>query len=222
MPTLDEGPEQEPAFNMTALDRYYNDVCDEPHYLGEVIIAVESLFEAEQLLDDDTDRENLRRRITQLTETAEDDQHRIERYLMIPITMLAPYIEVTKPINEVRAWYKDAIEWTLLFAKPEHDEACLEEMEEVNPTACHNSLECPIVELAKNLVDPVFNPDFDDVSYLIDTQHAHNVAQAKLLMARSYKLGDKQLMSVNLTSYLRDFAVRNATIATREEPEKLT
>lgn len=221
MSTIDEGPEQDSYQKLTPLDRYYNNICDDTtHGTAEAIIAIESLFEAEHLLDEDTDRESLRSKIIHMAETAKTDQERKERYLIAPITMLAPYIELTRSPKQVRKWYEDAVEWTLLFAEPDHDLTCITEQEGIARQSCSRSTDCPVVETVIALVDPVFVPDFEDFAYTIDPKQAHDVAKGKLLTARSFGLGDKQLMNASLNNFEREFAARYSTVLAFDEPEK--
>ena len=198
----DDFPEREPLGERSAVSRYYNAISMPQLSLSAVMFAVEDFYEGTSVVDDDDSLEMIRRNVKDLISTTRTLELLRERLMVLPLLMVAPYVELSRSPEQVGAWYKDVVGHVLGNAKPIHDAACAQLMQpDKMPDECNSSRLCPVIKTANELVMPIYEPDFNDLPYRLDPRQAFLVAKAKLGVAKAFNLGDVGLMDYNFTQY---------------------
>lgn len=202
MPAKEDFPEREPIGEMSTVRRYYADISIPDLDKAGAMFAVDSFFTGTGIVDDSDSLEMVHREVVRIMSMYPTAKARHEKLIMLPVLTVAPYVELSRSPQQVGAWYKEVVERLITKAGPTHDLTCIEESDQLARDECVNSEICPVITTARVLVMPVYEPDFNDLPYLVDPRQAFLVTKAKLDVAKAFKLGDSGLMKYNFERYV--------------------
>lgn len=223
MPTMDDdGRDKEPApyDDMSPVRRFYNDVLILSSNPVDVMVTFEQLLASENLIDDADTIEGLRALIVHMFETTPRKRILREQYMLMPLRLMAPYLDTVNPIEELEAWYDDAVNHLVSFSKNHHGDACLDDANGYETDSCVKSKECPVVIAARFLSDPVTDPNFDSIDYMVDPARSREIATMKLNVAAKRNLVGAETAKTRKGTYDVRYAIRFVNLGQNLDAER--
>jgi hypothetical protein len=217
--------ENEPApRELSPQGRYYADVQRKQDTPVDVWIAIEKLLGQLGVSSETLDSDALFQEIQSIDEISADSITKFEQYLLLPMRIAGPYAELAKTPQEITTWYEESVRYILFYTKNRHDLQCAEEADIDGIPKCINSDECPVVlagrYLAADVVRTSDKPfDFADFRYLVDPKKTHDIAIAKIKVARNQQLVDSRYADAMTGNYQRQYKRFFGQTATVDEPE---
>lgn len=183
---------------LSPISRYYYD-------LQRVADKYESLLmAAERLLEDDGDYQGYE--LNQIAypplELYETNQRVAwEQFVLLPMKLVAPKLDMMLKVDELRGWYQEAVEDALAVVTGMHGEECVGGGIESRTSVCMFSEECPFVYLANTLRRPINTFEFNTFDYVIDPERARKIATMKIEVACQNHLESATFMESLIDRY---------------------
>lgn len=223
MPTMDDdGREREPTpyDDMSPVRRFYNDVLILPSNPVDIMVTFEQLLASENLIDDMDDIEGLRTLIVHMFETTSHKRVLKEQYMLMPLRLMAPYLDTINAIEDLEAWYDDAVSHLVSFTKNHHGDRCLDDANGYETDSCVKSKDCPVVVAARFLSEPMTDPDFNSIDYMIDPARSRDIATMKLNVAAKRNLVGQETAQTRKATYDVRYAIRFTNLGQNTDAER--
>lgn len=220
MSFIDNDPES-PEYvydDMSPIRRYYCDVHSSYTKSVEIVMSFEDLLRSQGMIDDSTPLEPLRKSLFSIAETSATPAHARERYILLPLEIVAPFIDQTMKLDDQKAWYKDTISHIKPWLAPDHTELCIEQSQ-TDSLECINGDACPLIIAYKHLVDDICQFDPDDTAYILDPKKAYGFARMKMEVATMYGLMSVKAAAFHLREYDKLFAQSFSELPIAEFPQ---
>jgi|GEM_PF-5179420 len=210
----DEEYEPVPSEPMTPLRRFYSDLFYKSagtHF--DLMSATEELIRGHYELSDSADVRKYIEAVDILPgPVAFENMSSREvkaRFAIVPLIVIAPHVEETYGLGDLRQWYTDTITHIQSLVSKEHNaqNGCLEHLNRRNKiSTCKESVLCPLVFMAHVLQEDVANPDFTDIKYLInDPLITASTAMVKLRLTEKFEFHSPEHVKILEANYWDKF-----------------
>jgi len=109
----------------TAISRYFDRITDEGLKDYEYVFAFDEIVNALAMKDDSVDPNKLFQYVREIKEYTDNERIRAEQFMLLPLRVLSPYVELYKPLLVVSAWYEEMANGILQYTQQAHGPECL-------------------------------------------------------------------------------------------------
>jgi len=189
---------------MSSIKRFYNDIENKADSYIDLQIAAEKLLEQEGLGEVGQSYDHMCGILfPSIEQYNADPQTALDRFMMFPLDVIAPWVEMTQSVTDAISWYDRTARQINLFTAKNHRDECYDLS--INCIGCRQSEVCPRRYLSQRLQESVSNPNFGSPDYSFDPYRSRELALDKLDIAKDLKIIGYQDYIASASNYTYDF-----------------
>jgi hypothetical protein len=198
-------PESEPApQELTPVQRFYNTVKYKTGSYVDLLINVDDYLTTEGIMVDVVRPDTVEAALPTEEMFNLNSRIAIEQFMLLPLKLVAPVIEVTGTTDKIGDWYSYVAKWIQRETKNIHQQSCLD-TDHAGSVRCGSSGECPLVVLKNQLNHGVRYPEFRSYDYMVDPEQARHVAVDKARLAARLGLVEVVYSEAQISAFKRRY-----------------
>lgn len=199
-------PTPPPSEGINPIMRYFSDLHFKGDSFIDMRIAIERMAEESDIPLAGEEMDALVGQMLPLYSDFEMNSDVLyDTFTVLPLVVLAPYIDANKNIRDVKKWYDSVLAHIRARARKVHDDGCYDSVSFSFNNACQHSTLCPLIYTAKHLEADLFETEFDSDKYNHDRLITFEVVQLKEKLAVERGFRSQTQANGMLTEYREAF-----------------